>query len=90
LSEKCVIPGGMDKHYPKTIYLKGLGLIKKSFIPHYKKEFDRSLRDISKKVDIYAIPGADAIYIDLLTKDCETLGKTYLFTNGKKKSVVIQ
>jgi len=89
LSKTCVIPKGMDKQYPKTIYLEGLNLIKESFIPHYKKEFDKTLKDISKKVDIYAISSAEALYIDLLTKDYEILGKPSLFKKGKKTSVVI-
>ncbi len=90
LSKICIIPKGIDEQYSKTIYLEGLDLIKESFIPHYKKEFDKTLKDISKKVDLYAISGAEALYIDLLTKDFEILGNPYLFRKGKKTSVVTQ
>lgn len=90
LSEKCIIPEGMDKNYPETIYLEGLGLVKQSFIPHYNEKFDETLKDISKKVDIYAISEGDALYIDLLTGDCEKLGEIKLFSKGKKNPVIIQ
>ncbi len=84
LSKKCIIPKGIDINYPETIFLDGLGLIDQSFIPHYEKKLDKILKEISKNIDLYAIPEANALYYDLLIKKYNNIGKIYLFSKGKR------
>lgn len=89
LSDRCVIPGGMDDDYPNTLVLEGLGLTKQSFIPHYDESLDESLRQISKNDELYAIPDSSALFIDSLTNNIKIIGKTYLFKGGSKSDVII-
>lgn len=82
LSKKCVIPGGIEEEYPKTVILKGLGLIEFSISPHYKKEHDVILKNLSKKYDFYGIMDKSA----LICKDSSLfkIGKVIHFYKGTK------
>ena len=64
LSNKIVIPRGMDKRYEESqIIEKGLGFLGDSIIPHYSNIFEEEIYQLSKSGKIYGIENTSAIII---------------------------
>jgi len=84
LSKKCIIVGGIEKDYPKTIFLDyGIGLINNLAIsPHYKKEDDDVLKDLSHKHTICGISDKSALIYR--NKKFSKIGEVFIFKCGEK------
>jgi peptidase E len=83
---KCVIPGGIEEDYPKTVILNdGIRLMDDLVIsPHYKKENDPILRDLSNKHLICGI--ADKSALIYKNEKFSKIGCVVIFKEGKKYS----
>ncbi len=84
LSNKYVIPAGMDKNYPKMAVEDGLGLVSFAFVPHYDESLDDELCAGASDVELYAIPNSSALFFDVLISELVPMGQCTHFMNGSK------
>ena len=83
---KCVIPGGIESDYPKTVILDhGIGLINNLVIsPHYKKEDDSILIALSNKYLVCGV--ADKSALIYRNGKFSKIGHVVIFRKSKKYS----
>ncbi len=83
-NSKCVIPGGIEEDYPKTVILNnGIGLINNLVIsPHYKKKDDSILVPLSYKYLICGIANKGALIYK--NGKVNKIGHLVIFKGGKK------
>ena len=89
LCRKYAVIKGQD-HKPKTTLEPGLGLVDFTVSVHYGSPIeylggispDKELKQLSKKVKIYAIPERCALVYD--GKNLKAIGKVFVFDKGRK------
>lgn len=86
LSEKLIIPGGMDKNYPNSKILEGVGEFDFSIVPHYTPESNSILKELSKNKEIYAIPDKSALIIKNGGR-IKKIGKVYSFKGNMQTTL---
>jgi dipeptidase E len=82
LCRKCVIT------YRRTSEVKiidGLGLVNLTLKAHYKLGRDNELKELSKELDIFAIPKGSALIYD--NGKLSFMNNVYLFSNGERRTV---
>jgi dipeptidase E len=80
LGKKCVVT--KNRRNPKTVMIKGLGLVDFTVKAHYKPSKDDALKRLSKEEKIYAIPERSALVYD--NGHLSFMGNVYMFQNGEK------
>ena len=80
LCKKCVITYRSTSEV-KVIY--GLGLVDLTLKAHYRLGWDRELIELSKTVDIYAVPKGSALVYD--KGNLSTINNVYLFHRGERQ-----
>jgi peptidase E len=80
LCKKCVITYRSTSEV-KVIY--GLGLVDFTLKAHYRLGWDRELIELSKTVDIYAVPKGSALVYD--KGNLSTINNVYLFHRGERQ-----
>ena len=80
LCKKCVITYRSTSEV-KVIY--GLGLVDLTLKAHYRLGWDRELIELSKTVDIYAVPKGSALVYN--KGNLSTINNVYLFHRGERQ-----